>query len=88
MDEATVLDTTKILSGSLAEFLLLGQALVDANLVGTSLLETDFKDLQFAGDTKFESLAIKCLYFNEIINKNTLCKVLYITMAEHTQIIP
>jgi hypothetical protein len=45
MDEATFLDTTKILSGSLGEFLLLAQALVDANLVGTPLLVTDFKDL-------------------------------------------
>jgi hypothetical protein len=83
MDEATFLDSTKILSGSLGEFLLLAQALVDANLVGTPLLVTDFKDLQFAGDTKFESFATKFLYFNKIINKNTLCRVVYSTMTEH-----
>jgi hypothetical protein len=47
MDEANFLDTMNILSGNLWEFLLLVQALVDANLVGPPLLVTDFKDLQF-----------------------------------------
>jgi hypothetical protein len=77
MDEATFLNTTKFLSGSLGVFLLLAEALVDAYLVGNFLI-TAFKDLLFAGDTKFESFAIRFLYFNEIINK----------MAGHTLIIP